>query len=65
MENGVCGIKQNIYEANICLKLNVELHGNLVTLQPCHFLTRKTKKIIILKIWLPRRVTSLSLMFNW
>lgn len=46
MENGVCGIKQSIYEANICLKLSVELHGNLVALQQpnCCFLTRKTQK---------------------
>lgn len=44
MKNGVCGIKQSTYEANACLKLSLELHGNLVTLQLCRLLTRKTQK---------------------
>lgn len=44
MENGDFGIELSIHEANPCLKLGVGLHGNLVTLKLCHFLTRKTQK---------------------
>lgn len=43
MKNGACGTKPNVYEANLCGRLSVELHGNLVTLQLHHFLARKTQ----------------------
>jgi len=43
MENDVCGIKLSMYEVNLCLRLSVELHENLVTLQLHDLLAKKAK----------------------